>query len=84
MAFTPLRRSLVSTNDVLLVCDSMTDTLLERIRTVSARGRVAVASRSSDDRWLPAAFAAGASACAVGIAETDDLEAFVASVARLT
>lgn len=66
--------------DLLLLCESVTDELLEQVRSLSHRRRVAVAARSGDDSWVRAAFAAGAVGCAVGVADRNDVGAFAALI----
>lgn len=67
-------------SNLLLLCESATEDLLESVQALSDRARVAVAARSSDDRWFGAAFASGAVACAAGVADHDDLSAFASMI----
>jgi hypothetical protein len=66
--------------DVLLHCDLVTEEVLDEVRALSGSNHVAVAARSNDDSWLPAAFAAGAVGCAVGVVTIEDTLAFTAAL----
>jgi hypothetical protein len=67
-------------NNLLLFCETATDDLIDVVRAASARARVAVACRSSDDQWVPSAFTAGAFACAAGVADQADLSLFASLI----
>ena len=67
-------------SNLLLFCETATDDLIDVVRTASERASVAVACRSSDDHWVPSAFAAGAFACAAGVADRADLSLFASLI----
>jgi hypothetical protein len=66
--------------NLLLLCETVTEELLELVSALSGRTRVAVACRSADDRWVPAAFTGGALACAAGVSGQGDLNAFASLI----
>jgi hypothetical protein len=72
--------SAVLRNNLLLFCETATDDLIDVVRAASERASVAVACRSPDDQWVPSAFAAGAFACAAGVADLADLSLFASLI----
>lgn len=67
-------------HSLLLVCEMATEDMIDVVRSASGRARVAIASRSADDHWVPSAFAAGAFACAAGVANQADLSFFASLI----